>query len=57
MNVSQGRKKELGTDEWKLRMNVQDEIWEPKERRGKEESKNRKDFEEQECERTDTVSV
>lgn len=37
-------------------MNEQDEIWEPKARREEEESRNRKDFEE-ECDRTDTTSV
>lgn len=37
-------------------MNEQDEIWQPKERREEEESKNRKDFEE-ECGTTDIASV
>lgn len=45
MNGSQGgkQKRGLGTDEWKLGMNEQDEIWESKERR-EEASKNQKDL-------------
>ena len=58
MNGSQGgkQKRGLGTDEWKLGMNEQDEIWEPEERREEEESKNRKDVEEK-CDGTDTASL
>ena len=57
MNGSQGgkQKRGLGTDEWKLGMNEQDEIWEPEERR-EEESKNRKGVEEKR-DGTDTASL